>query len=220
MRSTGCHAYGAVNCADVTPCTDGSRPQVWILVLFDGGGPAGTYTQCPEDPEPTTATPPTPTVDIPGEVLAAFKNVGLPSSSITVQPPGGETLVNFKTILSTRADRHQIDVHLAAVDLDVVLEVWPSSFVWHHGDGTSQATTTPGLAWTEGTDVDSGGFITHVYTKKLNAAPVSVDTTWSAQFKLAGATEWRPVNGTVTINGDPVPLSVREATPELVTPPT
>jgi hypothetical protein len=179
-------------------------------------GPAGSYSQCPEDPEPTAATP---TIDIPGEVLAAFKRVGLPESAITVQPPGGETLVNFKTILSTQAERHQIQVHLDKVNLDVVLEVWPSRFVWHHGDGTTQESTTPGTPWTEGADVDGDGFITHTYTQKLEAAPVSVDTTWAAQFRVAGAAAWRPVNGTVTITGAPVTLAVREASPELVTEP-
>ncbi|HXH80401.1 hypothetical protein [Nocardioides sp.] len=179
-------------------------------------GPAGSYSQCPEDPQPTAATP---TVNIPAEVLAAFQKVGLPDSSITVQPPGGETLVNFKTILSTQAERHQIQVRLEKVDLDVVLEVWPSTFVWHHGDGTTQESTTPGTPWTEGADVDGTGFITHIYTRKLKAAPVSVDTTWSAQFKVAGATAWRPVDGTVSITGLPVTLDVREASPELVTDP-
>ncbi len=192
---------------------------MWTYILNNGGGQSGSYSQCPGDPEPTVATPVTPVVDIPGEVLAAFKNVGLPSSTITVQPPGGETLVNFKTLLSTQAERHQIDVRLAKVNLNVVLEVWPSSFVWHHGDGTTQETTTPGLAWTEGADVDSDGFISHVYTTALKEAEVSVDTTWSAQFKLAGTAEWRPVDGTVTIAGNPALLSVREATPELVTEP-
>ena len=132
---------------------------------------------------PRTRHPP---IDIPGEALTAFKSVELPKSTINVQPPGGETLVNFKTILSTQAERHQIPVHLGKVNLDVVLEVWPSEFLWHHGDGTTQPSTIAGTMWTEGADVDSAGFITHVYTKILEAAQVSVDTTWSAQFKVAG----------------------------------
>lgn len=219
VRSTGCHAFGAAGCLENVSCPDGSQPALWNYFLNDGGGSGGTYTQCPDDPEPTAATAVTPTVDIPGEVLAAFKKIGLPASTITVQPPGGETLVNFKTLLSTDAERHQINVHLARVNLDVVLEVWPSGFIWHHGDGTSQESTTPGIAWAPGADVDGEGFITHVYTSALKQAPVSVDTTWSAQFKLAGAPTWRPVDGTVTIAGGPVALSVREATPELVAEP-
>lgn len=215
VRTTPCHAFAAAGCFEDPTCPDGSQPTVWVYVL-ESGGTAGSYSQCPDEPEPTPVTPP---VDIPGEVLAAFKKIGLPASTITVQPPGGETLVNFKTLLSTEAERHQINVHLARVNLDVVLEVWPSSFIWHHGDGTSQASTTPGIAWAPGADVEGEGFITYIYTSALNKAPVSVDTTWSAQFKLAGAPTWRPVDGTVTIAGEPVALSVREATPELVAEP-
>ncbi|MCW2833191.1 MAG: hypothetical protein JWN68_1144 [Nocardioides sp.] len=209
-----CDTVGAAGCVEGYTCPDGSAPTVWMFMTEFG--PAGSYSQCPEDPEPTAATP---TVDIPGEVLAAFKKVDLPASSITVQPPGGETLVNFKTILSTQAERHQIQVRLDKVALNVVLEVWPSKFVWHHGDGTSQVSAIPGTPWTEGADVDGDGFITHVYTKELQSAPVSVDTTWSAQFKVAGAADWRPVNGTVSITGAPLTLDVREASPELVTDP-
>lgn len=217
VRSTACDTVGAAGCLSEYACPDGSAPVVWIFEL-DSGGSGGSYSQCSEDPEPTATTPPQ--VDIPGEALAAFKRVELPASTIIVQPPGGETLVNFKTLLSTQAERHQINVHLDKVKMDLVLEVWPSHFLWHHGDGTTQESTTPGLAWTEGADVDAGGFITHVYAQKLKAARVSVDTTWSAQFKAAGAPAWRPVDGTVSIAGAPVTLTVREATPELVTDPS
>jgi len=151
--------------------------------------------------------------------VKAFEKVELPESKINVQPPGGETLVNFKTILSTQAERHQVNVSLKKVNLDILLEVWPSHFVWKHGDGTTQESTIAGLTWTEGADVDGEGFVTHVYTQTLKAAQVSVDTTWSAQFKVVGAADWRPVNGTVTKVGEPVALTVREATPELVTEP-
>ncbi len=214
-----CETVGASGCVEAYLCADGSAPAVYIFVTPDG--PRGSYSKCPEDPDPTVDTPTTatPAVDIPAEALAAFKKVELPSSTIAVQPPGGETLVNFKTILSTQAERHQINVRLDSVNLDIALEVWPSHFLWQHGDETSQTSTTAGTAWIAGADVDGDGFITHVYTSALKDAGVSVDTTWSAQFKVVGEADWRPVNGTVTIAGAPVSLSVREATPELVTEP-
>ena len=185
-----------------------------MYVLTQDGEPLGTYSQCPEDPPPTAETTPTATVDIPAEVLRAFKEVTLPESTITVQPPGGETLVNLPTILSTSAERHQIPVHLGRVNIDVLLEVWPSSFAWHHGDGTSQSTTTPGKPWTEGADM--ADLITHTYAKTSEGLDLSVDTTWSAQFKVVGQPDWRPVDGTVTIAGAPVTVAVLEAKPQLV----
>jgi hypothetical protein len=186
---------------------------VWTFVL-DAGGVLGSYSQCPEDPPPTAATTAKPVVNIPAEVLKAFKAVQLPSSTINVQPPGGETLVNLPTILSTNAERHQIPVHLNRVNIDVLLEVWPSQFVWHHGDGTTQETATPGKPWTEGADMAS--LITHTYDKTSKGLQLSVDTTWSAQFKVVGQGNWRPVDGTVPITGQSVDVAVLEAKPQLV----
>ena len=122
--------------------------------------------------------------------------------------------MNLPTILSTSAERHQIPVHLDRVDIDVLLEVWPSRFVWHHGDGTTQETTTPGKAWTEGADLSS--LITHTYAKTSKGLALSVDTTWSAQFKVEGQPDWRAVDGTVPITGAPVTVAVLEAKPQLV----
>ncbi|MEO5665488.1 MAG: hypothetical protein ABIR39_19660 [Nocardioides sp.] len=190
-----------------------------IFVTQPGETTADSSDTCiePGDPPPTPeATPP---VDIPGEVLKAFEKVELPASTISIQPPGGQTLVNFKTILSTPGAKHQVTVHLDKVNIDVVLELTPSHFLWKHGDGTGQESTIAGAVWSEGANVDGEDFITHVYTKKLTAAQVSVDTTWSARFKGPKDTDWRPVDGTVTKVGEPVSLAVREATPQLVTAP-
>jgi hypothetical protein len=213
VQSAACDTVAASGCVVQFGCPDGSEPIVWTYVL-DAGGHLGSYSQCPEDPPPTQETTPTQTVNIPAEVLKAFKEVALPESTINVQPPGGETLVNLPTILSTSADRHQIPVRLGRVNLDILLEVWPSRFVWNHGDGTSQETTTPGKAWTEGADLAE--LITHTYSKTSKGLALSVDTTWSAQFRVVGQANWRPVDGTVTIDGAPVAVAVLEAKPQLV----
>ena len=182
--------------------------------LRTSGRHSASTPNAPRIPPPTAETTPTATVDIPAEVLNAFKRVALPQSTINVQPPGGETLVNLPTILSTSAERHQIPVRLERVNIDVLLEVWPSRFVWHHGDDTSQETTDPGKAWTEGADLSD--LITHTYAKTSEGLDLSVDTTWSAQFRVVGQPNWRPVDGTVTIDGTPVTVAVLEAKPQLV----
>lgn len=213
VMSEACNTVAASGCVEEYTCPDGSNPQVWAYMLEEGGM-LGSYSQCPEDPPPSAETTPTATLDIPAEVLRAFKEVTLPDSTITVQPPGGETLVNLPTILSTSAERHRIPVHLGRVNLDVLLEVWPSNFAWHHGDGTNQSTTTPGKPWTEGADM--ADLITHTYAKTSEGLDLSVDTTWSAQFKVVDQPDWRPVDGTVTISGAPVTVAVLEAKPQLV----
>ncbi|KRF01511.1 hypothetical protein ASG88_08620 [Nocardioides sp. Soil777] len=207
-----CDTVSASGCIATYICEDGSPAATWFQ-LAENGDVIDQYTQCPGDPEPAETTP-TQTVDIPAEVLNAFKRVALPQSTINVQPPGGETLVNLPTILSTSAERHQIPVRLERVNVDVLLEVWPSRFVWHHGDDTSQETAEPGKAWTEGADV--GDLITHTYAKTSEGLDLSVDTTWSAQFRVVGQPNWRPVDGTVTIDGTPVTVAVLDAKPQLV----
>lgn len=213
IQSAACDTVANSGCVQEFACPDGSAPVVWTYVL-EGGGQLGSYSQCPEDPPPSADTTPTGPVDIPGAVRRAFERVDLPESTINVQPPGGETLVNLPTILSTSAERHQIPVRLNAVNIGITLEVWPSRFVWHHGDDTSQETTTPGTPWTEG--ADTADLITHTYTKTSDGLDLSVDTTWSAQFKVAGQPNWRPVDGTVTITGTPLTVAVLEAKPQLV----
>lgn len=206
-----CETVGAAGCVDTYICDDGTPAATWFELDQDGRV-IDQVTQCPGDPPPAATT--NPPVDIPGAVLRAFERVELPKSTINVQPPGGETLVNLPTILSTSAERHQIAVRLNEVNLDITLEVWPTSFVWHHGDGTSQETTTPGKPWTEG--ADTADLITHTYAKTSEGLDLSVDTTWSAQFQVAGQPGWRPVDGTVTITGTPVTVAVLEAKPQLV----
>lgn len=206
-----CDTVSASGCIATYMCEDGSPAATWFQ-LAQNGDVVDQYTQCPGDPAPAQGSQTT--VDIPGEVLNAFKRVALPESTINVQPPGGETLVNLPTILSTSAERHQIPVHLDRVNIDVLLEVWPSRFVWHHGDDTSQETTVPGKAWTE--EAGLADLITHTYAKTSEGLDLSVDTTWSAQFRVVGQPSWRPVDGTVTIDGTPVTVAVLEAKPQLV----
>ena len=57
--------------------------------------------------------------------------------------------------------------------------------------------------------------ITHRYLETGGVAP-SLDTTYTATWRLQGTQQWRPVSGTVTIPDEPVPLTVLEATPTLV----
>ncbi len=212
-----CDTVAASGCVVGYTCADTSVPEVWLYVAANGN-PLVSYSKCPQDPPPTASTTVTPTIDIPAEVLKAFKRVDLPASDIAVQPPGGKTLVNFETILSTEAARHQIAVQLDKVNLKVTLEVWPSHFLWHHGDNTTQESIGAGKYWTEGADVETDAdFITHRYLQTRSDIQVSVDTTWSAQFRVGGAAQWRAVNGTVTKTGTPARLTVVEAIPKLVT---
>lgn len=138
-------------------------------------------------------------------VARAFKRIPLPPSRLVVQPPGGETLVNFATNFYTEAAPFERSVTLVGQRVD--LRIRPSGFGWSFGDGTVTRTTTPGAAYPA---LD----VTHEYARAGRVGP-SVDTTYSADFRVNGG-PWEPVVGTVTMTGAPVALQVRTASPTLV----
>lgn len=135
----------------------------------------------------------------------AFRNLPLPPSDLVVQPPGGETLVNFDTNFYTEQGSFTRRVHLLGQRVD--LRIWASRYRWVFGDGESQASESAGAPYPD-------LLITHDYRAKGGVRP-RVDTTYSARFSVNGG-PWRDVDGTVTIPGAPVDLRVRTARPVLV----
>ena len=107
-----------------------------------------------------------------------------------VQPPGGETLVNFDTNFYTEQGSFTRRVRLLGQRVD--LKIWPSQYQWVFGDGASLASESAGAPYP---DLQ----ITHDYRRKGGVSP-RVDTTYSAQFSVNGG-PWRDVDGTVTIPG-------------------
>ncbi|PVG80984.1 hypothetical protein DDE18_20725 [Nocardioides gansuensis] len=212
-----CEHGGAVGLDNGFGCTgkqlecEGGLVFTVITHAADGTSTTDTY-ECIKEEEATKGKP----IDIPAEVAKAFRKVGLPTSSLVVQPPGGRTLVNLDTIFSSQAERFTTDVALDPVKITVSLEIWPQSFKWHFGDGsTPRLTDWPGKPWTEGADVST--LITHTYSKVGEKIPVSVDTTWAARWRVKGTDNpWQDVAGTVTIEGTPQQISVLEAKPLLV----
>lgn len=146
----------------------------------------------------------------PGLALRAFERVPLPESRVVVQPPDGVTLVGLDTVFSTRAERFTEVVRL--LGRRVELDIRPSSYLWHRGDGTTERTTWPGRPWRRGAAI--ADLLTYVYDDRARVW-TRVDTTWSARFRV-GDGRWRRVPGTVTIEGEPTRLWVRSASPHLV----
>jgi len=143
-------------------------------------------------------------------VLQEFRRVPLPAPALSIQPPNGKTLVGLETIFSTKAD--PFTRTLTLLGQQVTLRIEPSSFLWHHGDGTSQTTDWAGKAWDHDSP-DIQGYLTHTFEHTGTVSP-SVEVTWSAQYRV-GRGAWQPVNGTVTRAGGPVPLQVLEGQPVL-----
>lgn len=139
-------------------------------------------------------------------VLRAFQKVELPKPKLSIQPPGGKTLVNFDTIFSTDADSFRRTVRL--LGRRVQLDITPVSYVWTYGDGTSETTDGPGVAWSK--DRPMSDYLTHAYEDADVTMEPQVSVAYSATFRV-GNGPWRDVSGTVTSEGTPVELRVVEA---------
>ncbi|MGD9957944.1 hypothetical protein [Nocardioides sp.] len=166
-------------------------------------GSERSWDQCLTDPPPAA----TPTITM-AMIRRAFEQVPLPASEVTIQPPGGQTLVNLATIYSTHAAEFSTEV--TVLGQRVELRIRPASYTWDPGDGSAPLTTDwPGVPYDPGLAMD--GYISHTYRAAAEAVPVQVDTTWAAQFRINGHGAFQDVDGTVAIAGQPVQLKVREA---------
>ena len=205
IRGEGIQGDGFYGCDGKQKCGEnGHAYNVWAH--FPDGSEEYLGEQCFE---PDEAPAPTPQVTQ-ALVLRAFQRIPVPSSRVSIQPPGGKTLVNLETIFSTQAQEFSRTIGLLGHRVD--LEIWPSRFEWVTGDGADFATDWAGRPWQKG--VPMGEYITHLYD---DAADVTtrVDTTWSAKYRVDGGS-WQDVGGTVTIEGEPFDLAVRSAAPHLV----
>ena len=189
---------GSQTCAGMAHCDDGS---LLMYVWFEAvdGWTSNHGTSCPV--ESVAASPEV----TPGVVLSAFRRIPLPASELVVQPPGGRTLVNFETNFYTEQGEFTRVVRL--LGRRVVLRIWPDSFTWVYGDGSSERTSSAGSPYP---DLE----ITHRYLERGRVA-VRVDTTYAADFRVGGG-PWRGVDGTVTIPGEAEGLRIVTARPVLV----
>jgi hypothetical protein len=193
-----CALGGADTCAEVAACDDG-EPMTYTTYVTASGVLLPGGDNCPED-----AVVQQPQVT-PGLVLSAFRRVPLPASELVVQPPGGRTLVNFETNFYTEQGEFTRVVRLLGQRVE--LRIWPASFVWHYGDGSTEQTSSAGSPYPHLE-------ITHRYLSKGRVA-ARVDTTYAADFRVSGGS-WREVGGTVTIPGAAEALRVVTARPVLV----
>ena len=122
-------------------------------------------------------------------VLEALRRIGLPALEAHTQPET-KTLVNFETIFYTRAAGVHADDHL--VDQQVDVEARPSSFTWHHGDGTTATTTSPGAPY-PAKDI--------VY--EYSGAHVTVDN--ERRRRNGSSSAWRAVPGRASRRPSPSP---------------
>lgn len=191
-------------CRSNQVCSDGSS-LMEIYLVDDDGSQQLTSAHCASPSDSSEA--PQVTSEL---VLRALRRIDLPVPQLTVQPPGGKTLVNLEAILSTEAEAFTRTLTLAGQR--VTVELTPSSYQWEHGDGTTQQTDGPGQPYRRGLPMDR--YVTHTYTSADVTVQARVTTTWSARFRTPDQ-PWQSVDGTVSMTSPPTPLRVVEATPLL-----
>ena len=140
----------------------------------------------------------------PGLVLNALRRIPLPSVRTYAQP-AGTTLVNLDTILHTQVGDLTRTVRI--LGQRVRLEIHPATFVWTHGDGTTQTTSGPGNPYPART-------IVHRYLHAHTTVRLRVAVIWTATYTVNGGPSG-PVPGTVTTSGSETTLHIAEAVPAL-----
>jgi hypothetical protein len=158
----------------------------------------GTICMEPRDEDRVVITP--------AMVRREMQRLDWPTAQLEVQPPDGQTLINFETNFFTE-NTDPTTQTVTLLGQRVEIEATPSEYTWDFGDGTSTTTTSPGAAY-PGLDV------THEYADPGRVAP-SVDTTYTGRFRINGDA-WQPIPGSLTVPGESVALRVRSASPHLV----
>jgi hypothetical protein len=153
----------------------------------------------------------------PGKVWDRMKELDWPTAEIVVQPPGGRTLVNFRTSVYTELDQTPKTKLVRMYGVPVTIEASPVTYTWHWGDETDPETTDwPGDPVPKNlTPDDLDDLITHEYLDADVTVTPSVDVTYSGRFRIDDS-EWIAIEQTLTLPGPAVDLEVIEARVHLV----
>ena len=149
---------------------------------------------CPQDAVPTFTE-------------TDFRRLPLAPQAITVQPDRPDVFVNMPTIVYTDPAVQAFATTLAGFPIEV--EATPTTYTWDFGDGSAPiATTSPGHPYP---DHD----VAYPYPRE-GTFTITLTTTYSGRYRLAGSTTWLPVVGTATTTSTAGPLTPEEHETHLV----
>ncbi|RLV56899.1 hypothetical protein D9V41_03780 [Aeromicrobium phragmitis] len=161
----------------------------------------------PDQPTSPGAAPAAPAAPTEGDIERAVRELGLPPLEVRIEP-ATTTLVKVPTNLYAEPEPFERSVDLLGTPVRV--RATPSSFTWHHGDGSSQRTTSAGRPYPH---LD----VTHRYQVPAEDVQVRVDVTYGVEYAI-GDEPWQALDAAIVATGLPTTLTVREAAPVLVRP--
>jgi len=137
-----------------------------------------------------------------------FRRLPLPAGVVHVQPGNGRTLVNVPTNVYVEA--RTVTLPTTVLGRAVQVRATPVGYAWTFGDGAHLDTHDPGAPYP---DLRT----THTYLAP-GARRVTLATTYRGEYSVDGA-PWLPVDGTATVTGPAVALTVVATRSELVADP-
>jgi len=143
----------------------------------------------------------------PEEIERAIREIDLPGQQVRVEP-SANTLVNLPTNLYARVE--DVERSVDVVGHTVRLRATAAQYTWHHGDGTSQRTDSPGAPYPDLA-------VTHRYRRPADRLQVSLEVGYRVEYAVDDG-DWRRLPELITASGPPTPLIVHEASPILVRP--
>lgn len=200
----GCDAFSE----DINRCksfsTCGTDPLKYLYTLLQDGKPIGEV--CLDSDQAGQLGEITP-----GLVLREFKNLDWPSAELVIQPRDNRTLVNYKTLFYTTLAEPATQT-ITLLGRKVLIEATPTTYIWHSDQGAEiWETADPSRPIEKGDD--PADLNHYIYESKGTARP-SVDVVYGGRFRIDGGA-WQDIPDTLTLAGEPVDLTIREATPVL-----
>lgn len=147
--------------------------------------------------------------DLTAAATTAWTQLTVNPTPANVQPPNGWTIVHFDTIVHTTDQPQNLTTELLGIPVEI--RATPAEYTWDFGDGETLTTTDPGKPHPDQT-------LVHQYTA-LETYEITLTTTWTGQFRIAGTSAWTNIDGTATTTDTTDPLDVVELRPRLVTDP-
>src|SRR5699024_5122850 len=158
----------------------------------------GDDSQDVEDDEEESAEAPEPGIIT--VTRSDFAELPLEGPGVHLQPDREWFLVNMDTFVYTDGAPQILET--TVLDVPVAVRATPVEYSWDFGDGTAPLVTTePGAPW-------PAEDIAHVYTREAEGLVVTLTTTWSGEFQVAGQGPWIPIAGTTTTESQSAPFRI------------